>query len=227
MRIPATGLAGLSARRRRIICEILPAVVPSTYGSAAFSEIDANYKPGAGYTTCGGLPALVARHLGVSLEQRKEGMGGFGLVGMRNGAIRRGAWVHAGGTPGNVGVTAAPLGATPKPGDLYVLCSGAGHHFGCCTLQRETDKDPFPQHLGAAVEHVGVIVDTDCNALWITADAGQGSGVQYADYILRQYDDTTGYMTGEVSREGKPMRRLCGWVDVDRYPFEDGFKGQA
>ena len=223
MRIPASGLADLSPRRRRIICEILPAVVPSTYGSARFREIDANYKPGAGYTPCGGLPALVARHLGVTLQQRKEGMGGYGLVGLRNGAIRRGAWVHAGDCPGNAAVASAPLGTRPKPGDLYVLCSGSGHAFGCCTLQRETKEDPMPRHLGAAVEHVGVIVDADNEALWITADAGQGAGVQYADYVLRQYDGTTGFMTGEASRAGKPMRRLCGWVDVDRYPFGDGF----
>lgn len=223
MRIPATGLVELSPRRRRIICEIIPSVVPSTYGSAAFREIDGNYAPGAGYTTCGGLPALVAQHLGVSLEQRKQGMGGYGLTGVRNAAIRNGCWVHAGDCPGNAAVTSAPLGTRPRPGDIYILCSGSGHDFGCCTLQRETEQDPFPAHAGAHVEHIGIIVDPSCEPLWVTADAGQGSDVQYADYIHRKYDSTTGYMTGEQGREGKPMRRLCGWVDVDRYPFGDGF----
>ncbi len=29
----------------------------------------------------------------------------------------------------------------------------------------------------------------------------------------------TGFMTGKAGRTGEPMRRLCGWLDVDAYPF--------
>lgn len=224
MRIPSTGLAGLSPRRRKILCEILPEVVPSHYGTAAFREIDGGWKPGAGYTTCGGLPALVARRLGVTAEMRNEGMGGYGLTGLRNGALRRGAWVHASSRPGHGQYMCAPAGTLPQPGDMYLLCSGEGHDFGCCTIQREKESDPWPRFNGATVEHVGIVVDTGCSCLWVTADAGQGgSQMQTAEYVLRNYDSGSGHMTGEQGRDGKPMRRLCGWVDVDRYPFLDGF----
>jgi hypothetical protein len=70
MRLPVSGIADLSPRRRRILMQIVPSVVPSHYGQPAFRQIDAGWTPGAGYTTCGGLPALVATRLGVSIPIR-------------------------------------------------------------------------------------------------------------------------------------------------------------
>lgn len=221
MKIPSTGFGDLSPRRQRILGELLPQVVPSSYPSAAFKEIDSKWEPGAGYTTCGGLVGYVANALGVTRQMRQEGMGAWGLTGMRNAAIMRGCWVHASDACGlEPGVTPSN-GGRPQPGDFYMLCSGAGHDYGCCCIQ--DDHTPVRKH-GANVDHVGVIVDTGCECLWITADAGQSEGTaQAAQYVVRQFNADTGYMTGEASREGKPMRRLCGWVDIDRYPFMDGY----
>lgn len=226
MRLPISGFADLSPRRRRILMQIVPSVVPSHYGQPAFRQIDAGWSPGAGYTTCGGLPALVATRLGVSIPMRVEGMGGGGLLSMRNAALKRGAWVHAcqqGGAPHGKAIAALP-GTVPKPGDLYMLCSGPGHEHGCCLPQRATDNDPWPAVLGAKIEHVGVIIDAGGSTAWQTADAGQGgSQFQMALYMQRNYSRASGYMTGEATLTGRPMRRLCGWVDVDRYPFLDGW----
>lgn len=219
MKLPSTGFGSLSPRRQRVLAQLLPEVVPSVYGSAAFRQIDANWKPGAGYTTCGGLIGHVVGRLGLTQQMRLDGMGS-GLTSVRNAAIRHGAWVHCSDACGQGPGVRNSAGGRPLPGDIYILCSGGGHDFGCCCIQ--TDKTPGRLR-GAAVEHIGIIVDTGCDCLWITADAGQGGGqAQYADYVLRQYNADTGYMTGEQSREGKPMRRLCGWVDIDRFPFLDG-----
>ena len=220
MIIPRTGLGGLSARRQRVLMQILPQVVPSTYGQPAFSRIDKNWKPGAGYTTCGGLPTFVADQLGVTPEMKKEGMGAYGLTGVRNAAIRRGCWVHTGRTRAQPTLSCdRPM---PRPGDIYILCSGRGHDFGCCTIQKEKETDPWPAILGAKVEHIGIIVEARDN-LWVTADAGQSVGpAQAALYVRRHYNAATGLLTGEQEPKGRPLRRLCGWVDVDRYPFVDG-----
>ena len=226
MRLPLSGLEGLSPRRRRILMQIVPSVVPSHYGQRAFKNIDAGWAPGAGYTTCGGLPALVGTRLGVNLAMRLEGMGGGGLLSMRNAALKRGAWVHAcrhENAPHGRAI-AAPPGTLPKPGDLYMLCSGPGHDRGCCLPQRTKEGDPTPAALGAKIEHVGVIVEARAGEDWSTADAGQGNATfQMAVYMQRRYSPVTGYMTGEATAAGRPMRRLCGWVDVDRYPFLDGW----
>lgn len=221
MLIPKSGLEGLSPRRRRILMEILPQVVPSVWGQPAFKRIDANWKPGAGYTTCGGLATFVAQQLGITPQMKKEGMGAFGLTGMRNAAIRRGCWVHTGRTRAHPGPQA--VAPRPKPGDIYLLCSGKGHDFGCCTLQKEKDSDPWPKILGARVEHIGVIVEAEGN-LWTTADSGQSVGTaQAALYVRRHYNEATGRLTGEQEPKGRPLRRLCGWIDIDRYPYVDGF----
>jgi len=221
MKLPLSGFGQLSPRRRRVLQQILPQVVPSVYGSETFKRVDANWKPGSGYTTCGGLPAFVAQALGVTQQMKSEGIGAYGLTGMRNGAIRRGCWVHTGRTSSDPdGPDRRPV---PKPGDLYVLCSGKGHDYGCCTIQREKDTDPWPKVLGAKVEHVGVIIDTT-GTFWTTADAGQSVGTsQAALYVRRHYNPATGYLTGEQGPAGRPLRRLCGWVDLDRYPFLDGY----
>lgn len=47
----------------------------------------------------------------------------------------------------------------------------------------------------------------------------EGKTIQGATYVERNFDSATGFMTGELSRIGKPMRRLCGWMNVDLYPF--------
>lgn len=201
----------LSARRKKILQVILPAVVPSRYGSAAFRRIDAGWAPGKAHTTCGGLPALVARELGLAPEVKKEGLGIGGLAGMRSAAVMRRAWRHNAMKPGS--------SERPKPGDFYLLCSGPRHDLGCNCVA-PTDPEKSYLYKGAKVEHVGIIVDAT-GTLWKTADAGQGNSAvtQEALYVMRNFNPFTGFMTGEANRLGKPMRRLCGWLDVDAYPF--------
>ncbi len=204
----------LSRRRQRILTAILPQVVPSTYGSQAFKRIDANWKPGAGYTTCGGLPAFVARQLGLDAAAEKTGIGIGGLAGMRNAGITTKSWVHNGARERRSGEF------RPKPGDFYLLCSGdpARHEAGCNCISPTRPED-YHKWRGAQVEHVGVIVSAEGN-LWKTADAGQGGPqAQQALYVFRQYNRITQQITGESDKLGKPMRRLCGWLDVDRFPF--------
>ena len=201
----------LSQRRQKILRAILPQVVPSTSGSKAFRRIDANWRPGAGYTTCGGLPAFVARQLELDAAAEKSGIGVGGLAGMRNAGIAMKAWVHNG---------ARFRPPRPKPGDFYLLCSGAQtRHEAGCNCIAPTKPEDYHKWWDAKVEHVGVIVSVE-GTLWKTADAGQGgSQVQQALYVFRQFNVNTQQITGESDRLGRPMRRLCGWLDVDRFPF--------
>ncbi|HEY4249866.1 MAG TPA: hypothetical protein VGM87_01630 [Roseomonas sp.] len=205
----------LSARRERILQRILPEVVPSAYPSEAFSKIDKNWKPGAGYTTCGGLPTFVAKELGITPAMEKEGLGLFGLATIRNAGITRGAWRHQNMTLRSLGNAMKLEMARPQPGDFYMLCSGDRHDTGCNCIA-PVKKEEYGRYRGAHIEHVGVIVDATSN-LWMTADAGQPG--QSARFMPRTFDPASGFMTGEAGREGKPMRRLCGWFDVDAYPF--------
>lgn len=210
-------MEGLSARRRHVLGIIVPQVVPSTYGDAKFKRIDSKWKPGAGYTTCGGLPSHVANQLGVTEKCKAQGILGSGLTSMRDCAIMQNAWVH--NDLARFFANDAITGGTanrPKPGDLYMLCSGedSAHKTNCVCLSTKT-KGRL-----AAVEHVGVIVSAR-GTLWKTADAGQNNGpVQCARYCDRTFNPATGWLTGESDgKGGKPMRRLCGWLDIDKYPF--------
>jgi hypothetical protein len=213
-------------RREQILTVIVPEVVPSIHGSARFRSLDATWKPGDKHTTCGALPTYVARRLGIAPGYEKDGMVSFGLIAMRNAAIKAGAWCHH-----DMGLRAFAAGTgmtsmmrLPQPGDFYMLCSGPRHDTGCNCIGPVEDKDKHTYH-GASIEHVGVIVSAN-RTQWRTADAGQPMGVdkdghtiQGAAYVERTFDAATGFMTGEKSRIGKPMRRLCGWVNVDAYPF--------
>jgi len=44
--------------------------------------------------------------------------------------------------------------------------------------------------------------------------------IQAAKYCDRKFDTATGLLVGEYDgKGGRPMRRLCGWMDVDKFPF--------
>ena len=213
-------------RRDRILHEIVPEVLPSTYPAAKFRKLDAVWKPGAGYTTCGALPTYIAKKLGVSAANEKDGLLDYGLVTMRNAAILAGVWSHHFTSLRQDATRAGNTyhGPLPRPGDFYLLCSGPKHDAGCNCVG-PTDPREAHRYIGAAIEHVGVIVSA-MGTRWRTADAGQTMGVidgktiQGAAYVERTFDPATGFMTGELSRVGKPMRRLCGWMNADAYPFK-------
>lgn len=208
----------LNARRRYVLDVIVPQVVPSSYGDAKFKLIDANWAPGKGYTTCGGLPAHVTNQLGVTKKQIAQGIVGSGLSSLRDAAIMQNAWFHHDlqlrWFANNMNIESSAK--RPKPGDLYMLCSGeeSAHKINCNCLSTKMKGTP------AKVEHVGVIISSE-GTLWKTADAGQPNGnVQCARYCDRTFNPTTGWLTGESDgKGGKPMRRLCGWLDIDKYPF--------
>jgi len=216
-------------RRIQIIRNIVPQVVPSTYGEAKFKRIDSKWKPGDAYTTCGGLPGFVAGELGVTDEVKREGITGSGLAAMRDAAIKRGAWVHHSMLNRRLagGMNLESSMNRPKPGDFYMLCSGdeKRHEEFCNCLTPAKGKI----YRGATIEHVGIIVSAE-GTLWKTADAGQPGGqtmvdgvaktIQAAKYSDRKFDTTTGLLVGEYDgKGGRPMRRLCGWMDVDKFPF--------
>ncbi|MCC7426057.1 MAG: hypothetical protein IT557_04055 [Alphaproteobacteria bacterium] len=216
----------LTKRRVRAIATHVFSVVPSMYPDAKFKEIDSGWAPGKNYTTCGGLPAYVARKLGMAPEVEKEGLGVGGLAGMRNAGLLRDAWVHH-------SIEARQRGEDirPKKGDFYLLCSGYPdrHEKGCPCI---APTDPTKQNLykGAVVEHVGVIISSE-GTRWRTADAGQsvnmgmgkdGKPIRYqcAKFVDRIFDPVKGTLDGEETLHGvRPPRRLCGWLDIDKYPF--------
>lgn len=208
------------ARRDDILNRIIPMVVPSVYPEEKFKKLD-KWKPGDKYTTCGALPTFVARQLGVPEANAKDGLLDYGLLTMRNAAITAGAWVHHNT---EARAFAARIGMLdqcrmPKPGDFYMLCSGIRHESGC-NCWASPKKGDEGKYRGGGIEHVGIIKQIISPTQWLTADAGQTKGgMQAADYVSRTFDPVTGFMTGEVGREGRPMRRLCGWLDVDQYPF--------
>jgi hypothetical protein len=103
---PPTSDSGLSPRRRRVIDELLPGVVPCQYNDKRFQKMSfglTKSSPGVtpGYTTCGSLPMYVARML--------KDMSIGGTNGVRTAGIKKNAWVVADGEK------------RPRPGDLYAL----------------------------------------------------------------------------------------------------------
>lgn len=95
-----------SARRSKIIDELLPGVLPSKYYELRFLKLTfglTKESPAVspGHTTCGSLPLYVAWSLGDKAIR--------GTDGVRTAGVENGAWVEAGGD------------ARPKPGDIYAL----------------------------------------------------------------------------------------------------------
>lgn len=233
----------LSERRKKVLFHILPKVLGATFkdgaGDAKWTELGAGYNPtseiardkqivmlaakqgikpklGAHTTTCGSLPRYVAKQLGIPQEVIRN----TGKAKLKDGSIVAVGSLQSGGTEG-VRIAAKPYNAwrthgtlmnamfasvgmgadhRPLPGDFYALCSG-------------TDPDNH-------IEHVGIVLE--CNGTnWLTADCGQG---QWPDQscikVRRQYDPATCQLTGEMtSGLVRNKRLLCGWVDIDAYPF--------
>lgn len=100
-----SGTDRLSERRKKLIDELLPAVVPSAYPDQKFMKLtfgltkdNPNVKPG--YTTCGSMPQYVTYYLGL-----KSISGTYAVRTLSQGK----GWVEAGGD------------VRPKPGDIYAL----------------------------------------------------------------------------------------------------------
>ena len=104
---------GLSPRRVAALAAV-GEVVPAVYGEERFARLAPGYSPEIlkkfpTFTTCGYLPAFIARQLGA---RGRILQAGTNLL--RDEGRTRGAWVEW--RPGRL----------PKPGDLYALVNAAG-----------------------------------------------------------------------------------------------------
>lgn len=125
-----TGTPALSARRRHVIDDLLPGVLPSAYGQQKFIKLtfgltkdNPNVTPG--YTTCGSLPMYIARMLKDQVIT--------GTNGVRTAGVKKNAWVVADGVK------------RPQPGDLYALLN-----------QGETDRvNGGVAHVGVILDATG------------------------------------------------------------------------
>jgi hypothetical protein len=217
-------------RRTYIINSILPRVVPSQQGDNRWKLLTTTAQTVG--TSCALLPRFVANELGVHSANASDGLLDYGLATMRNAGIKAGAWRHY--TPGS--------DRRPNPGDLYMLCTGGALHASGCNclvplpskpevlaIRREFNNDAakiqkalqdryYRLYTGSKIEHVGVIKSAQ-GGTWITADAGQGAGQECRE-VQRTWNAATGMLRGEMDGHGgRPMRFLCGWLDVDNYPF--------
>jgi chemotaxis protein histidine kinase CheA len=203
----------LSPSRSKVVNEILPEVIPAKYKHGSNEEqarferllpgvdIEAQRKATSGYTTCGALPAYVLKRLGGITD---KGVLCGGLAGVRDGLLDKQGKYHGG---------AKALGAwvnhdgenRPRPGDIYIL-EGPIHY---------TDKATGADKTSVGIRHIGIIVsitkNSDGTEAWVTADAGQGIGVnQEADKQTRTYDPNDKTVTGKADKG-----TVVGWVDLD------------
>jgi hypothetical protein len=242
-----TDWAGLSQRRLRILKEILPKVVGGTYhnfvADAKFKELSSGFNSTGAVqvqykreqtkrddlgnalspadlhkphlTTCGALPGYVGKSLGVRPDVAANrstfkpkgsapipvgSLASSGTEGVRQAAMLYGAW-RANGPLINAMRSTSGLGeGRPQPGDFYALCK--------------------PPDSGNWVEHVGIILRSSGD-LWLTADSGQDKWPNQAVWVVqRKYDSAGDLLSGEAGTGlVRQMRLLCGWVDVDDYPF--------
>jgi peptidoglycan hydrolase-like protein with peptidoglycan-binding domain len=192
--MPGPDFWNLSPRRRQVLGSILPGVVPSFWPDARFNTLTRGQLDWSqlpdNYTTCGCLPAYVAQQLG----GRGKIIAG-GTNGLRDAAAEQGAWITA------------DMIQRPLPGDFYGLTD-------------QSDPNGNIVHVGVVV-YLGMVLDETATDLWKTADSGQGiKPNQYAGYINRAYNPSTGQLNGEVNRAGvRPFRTVAGWVNIDAYPF--------
>jgi hypothetical protein len=214
--------AGLSARRRKVLFEILPKVLGGTYkngtgGDPKWMELGSGYdpsaeiardatlpKPGNHTTTCGSLPGYVAKQLGVPTELMRDGIASCGLNSVRTAARKQQSWTPNSPFLQALAGSAGQAGQRPSPGDIYALC--------------EThNPDSILVHIGIIVSPGNGPADT----IWWTADAGQGAWPnQECRLVQRQYEATACMMTGEsTTGQVRNKRMLAGWVDIDKYPF--------
>ncbi len=162
----------LSARRTKIIDELLPDVLPSKYYELRFLKLTLGLTKESpsvspGYSTCGALPMYVARMLG------DKAIGG--IDGVRAAGITHGAWVEAGGE------------ARPRPGDIYALldedetdrAGGRISHVGVIVDASTDEWRTADAGLGDgwAADYVTRVYDPDAGALsgeilagWINVD---------------------------------------------------------
>jgi hypothetical protein len=105
---------GAASGVRRQVLEIVAEVVPSQYGSAAFTKLAPGYEPSnpmvaEGFSTCGYLPTYVGRRLGY-----RDGITRSGTYAVRDVGRATGTWIDAGGWH------------RPSPGDFYAIGNAAG-----------------------------------------------------------------------------------------------------
>jgi hypothetical protein len=203
----------LSPSRLKVVNEILPEVIPAKYKHGSNEEqarferllpgvdIEAQRKATPVYTTCGALPAYVLKRLGGITD---KGVLCGGLAGVRDGLLDKQGKYH-GGAKALGGWVNHDGENRPRPGDIYIL-EGPIHY---------TDKATGADKTSVGMRHIGIIVsitkNSDGTEAWVTADAGQGIGVnQEADKQTRTYDPNDKTVTGKADKG-----TVVGWVDLD------------
>jgi len=216
--------AALSDKRKRVIRDFLPKVFPSTVGSAAFdhlqtkSDVDATIeklKPRF-YTTCGTVPLWLSRDE-FKEKARPDRFKMGGLIGCFWAAHDSGGY-----NPGSPAWVTAVAGATPKPGDIFIIATSGTTPDAIAKIPAiETTKHKTHPFFGDSFEclHIGVVVDPSPGEvtaggfpIWIVAEAGQGTQTEQKAL----YDAPVLH----ADASGAPLlsgRRLAGWVDIDNY----------
>ena len=217
----------LSEKRKKVIRDFLPMVVPSVVGSPAFdmlqtkADVDkktAEFLPKR-YTTCGTLPSFLSKQFNEPLRPKRCRIGG--LAGCYWAAHDDGS--H---DPDKPAWVTAVAGLEPRPGDIFLITDETttpAFIEGLIPIQDSGHEEhdlmtqTYPKEIFVTL-HVGVIVDTSPVRttaggipLWIVAEAGQGGDTQMSLYNTRMISaDANNYpmMAG---------RRLAGWVDIDNY----------
>ncbi len=146
-------------------------------------------------TSCGLLPGAVMKAGGVmpDLGKGKANLTGSAVMGMRDEAIKIGAWHVAAKTD------------IPPPGAPYMLSAdSAGKNVQHVGIIRATD-----------------VPDATHGLVWKTMDAGQGGDGYFADFVTRKVerrDDGVWLIPTLPGQLGDPTkwRKLTGWVDLDK-----------
>lgn len=210
----------LSAKRKKMIKEFLPIVMPSEAGSKAFDNlqtkagIEATIADMPGYTTCVTVPPFLARKYGEKPHPFPMG----GIIGCYWAATDAAAFTA--GSPAWV-VAQKGLPSLPKPGDLFIICGKSVTETALKKLVPKIVKNKKGQDERTdAFEclHVGVVVDVSMEVtvggkpVWVVCQAGMGEQhAQKCGYTheVIDPDNADGPLLGN--------RRLAGWIDIDNY----------
>ena len=190
--------------------KLVTGVLDFTRGDLVYQDVCKGYQPGYG-TSCTFLPHWMLLRLGASAKNKSLGVHKQvrGLIN-RADAARGTALVPGDGvavianSKAFVNRTLNP-GAYPRLGDIVVIQS-----------------DPYNQ----SHEHVFVFLGKLSDTLWDTGESGQArsnaqNGVNEGKRKKRVMRIGARSMIA-VAADGKPDRRVQGWLDISKLDYLDG-----